>query len=76
MQHFISIFESSGHLLFNFFLGGAFSRTVIDLQGFFPVARKYCSLQGICNEMSFTRRWRGKIQKLKEIATIYVTYTN
>jgi hypothetical protein len=44
------------------------------LQGFFLVARKYWSLQGICKEMKFTRKWQGKIQKLKEIARISVTY--
>jgi hypothetical protein len=45
------------------------------LQGFFPAARKYWSLQGICKKMSFTRKWQGKIQNLKEIARISVTYT-
>jgi hypothetical protein len=40
------------------------------LQGFFPAARKYWSLQGIYKEIKFTRKWQGKIQKLKEIARI------
>jgi hypothetical protein len=46
------------------------------LQGFFPAARKYWSLQGIYKEIKFTRKWQGKIQKLKEIARISVTYTS
>jgi hypothetical protein len=40
------------------------------LQGFFPAARKYWSLQGIYKEIKFTRKWQGKIQKLKGIARI------
>jgi hypothetical protein len=43
---------------------------------FSPAARKYWSLQGIYKEMKFTRKWQGKIQKLKEIARISVTYTS
>jgi hypothetical protein len=46
------------------------------LQGFFLAARKYWSLQGIYKEIKFTRKWQGKIHKLKEIARISVTYTN
>ena len=38
--------------------------------------RKYWSLQGIYKEIKFTRKWQGKIQKLKEIARISVTYTS
>jgi hypothetical protein len=34
------------------------------------------SLQGIYKEIKFTRKWQGKIQKLKEIARISVTYTS
>jgi hypothetical protein len=33
-------------------------------------------LQGIYKEIKFTRKWQGKIQKLKEIARISVTYTS
>jgi hypothetical protein len=46
------------------------------LQGFFLAARKYWSMQGIYKEMKCTRKWQGKIQKLKEIARISVTYTS
>jgi hypothetical protein len=46
------------------------------LQGFFLAARKYWSLKGIYKEIKFTRKWQGKIHKLKEIARISVTYTN
>jgi hypothetical protein len=45
------------------------------LQGFFVAARKYWSLQGIYKEIKFTRKWQGKIHKLKEIARISVSYT-
>ena len=30
----------------------------------------YVNTSGICKEMSFTRKWQGKIPKLKEIARI------
>jgi hypothetical protein len=50
--------------------------SVLPLTRIFPAARKYWSLQGIYKEIKFTRKWQGKIQKLKEIARISVTYTS
>jgi hypothetical protein len=61
--------------------GGARSRPhesgpVLPLTRIFLAARKFWSLQGIYKEIKFTRKWHGKIQKLKEIARISVTKTN
>jgi hypothetical protein len=52
------------------------SNQCFHLQGFFLAARKYWSLQGIYKEMKCARIWQGKIQKIKEIARISVTYTS
>jgi hypothetical protein len=55
---------------------GKRSEQCFHLQGFFLAARKYWFLQGIYKEMKCTRKWQEKIQKLKEIARISVTYTS
>jgi hypothetical protein len=50
---------------------------VLPLARIFPCSKEILVLaRGICKEMSFTRKWQGKIQKLKEIARISVTYTS
>jgi hypothetical protein len=64
------------NLSFQFTYSSMTCTQCFHLQGFFPAARKYWSLQGICKEMSFTWKWQGKIQKLKDIARISVTYTS
>jgi hypothetical protein len=46
---------------------------VLPLARIFPAARKYWSWQGVCKEISFTRKWQVKIIKLKEIARISKT---
>jgi hypothetical protein len=43
---------------------------VFPLARIFPCSKEYWSLQGIYKEIKFTRKWQGKIQKLKEIARI------